>query len=545
MTSSAQDRALAELGKRIADQFGIFVPPERLQELPRRLQAVRKAFNLPQEQDHVSWVLNAKWGPRESDVLIDCLTVPETYFFRDAALWNYLSDNFLPALRDRGTGLNAWSAGCCTGEEPYSLAMSIDRLPGGLQINPCTIVGTDLNSSSISKAMSGDYGPWSLRATPASFLDKYFKSNHRNRYQLSKKICSMVHWRQFNLMDLQRNQAPPLLPANGFDIIFCRNVLIYFESQQSAAIIEEMHKYLAPGGILILSACDIDLASRALFECVREPGLLVLAKRDTVATHLGTVPPRLRPIAPVPSSDKSLPVVGSAPPAAQKPQTPNSGRPPVPPVAGTTLQKINALSKQLPPSSADKPKPPQPPVEYITPESANQLVMRGQYEPAVRALLGMLNQSVKSGAGSKSGPEIGPDVDFYLILLHALSNLGRTDEALGWVDKALTTFPLHEVLYFWRAVLLQQIGQDAEAVRAFQQAIFVDPDFVMAHFSLFMLFNKLGRSSEAEICRRNTQQLLEKFSPDERLPCSEELTARQIDTIMKSLVGEDGRKSVR
>ncbi|HEY9793532.1 MAG TPA: tetratricopeptide repeat protein, partial [Candidatus Obscuribacterales bacterium] len=322
---------------------------------------------------------------------------------------------------------------------------------------------------------------------------------------------------------------------------------------------EQMHKYLAPGGALILSACDIDLASRALFECVREPGLLVLIKRDTVASHLGNVPPRFRPVTAVPSSDKGLPVVGSQPAAAPKAAPPIPARPPVPPAAAgagsaaadaarTTLQKIPSLSNQPPanpPKPAQAPQPPQPPAEYMSPESANQLVMRGQYEQAIRALMMMLNQSVKPGANDKSGPEIGPDVDFYLILLHALSNLGRTDEALRWVDTALTTFPLNEVLYFWRAVLLQQIQQDTEAVRAFQQAIFVDPNFVMAHFSLFMLFNKLGRSSEAEICRRNTQQILEKYSPDERLPCSDEMTARQIDTIMKSLVGEDGRKSVR
>jgi chemotaxis protein methyltransferase CheR len=561
MKATAPEKVLTELSRRLASQFGMHYPPARMRDLPRKMQPLTKKLGFATHEECLTFLANAAWGTREVEALIECLTVAETYFFRDAALWNYFAEKLLPELRERGGGISVWSAACCTGEEPYTFGMTLDTFLEGAQLHASRIVASDLNQTSLNKASNGEFGPWSLRATPAIILDKYFKSTTSDRYRISEKIRSMVTFRRFNLMDLQTGSAPPAMPATGFDVIICRNVLIYFSSEQTATIIEEFHKYLATDGVLLLTPCDVDLASRSLYELIREPGLLVLRKRTRSGAGVD-VPPRLRPIDPstglpaMPGDGTrpaSRPGVGTDATASRNSvPTPSSGA--NAPWQGTAGRQPAAAGSPAAgagnvPYTPEKRTPSHKPpaVPHMTSAEAEELVGRGQYEKAINGILSAFEYARERAEAhdTTSVFEMTPDVELYLVLLRALSNQGRTDEALHWVDKALTTFPLHEILYFWRAALLQQDGRDEEAVRALQQAVFVDTDFVMAHFSLFMLFNRLERYTEAEVYRRNSQELLEKLPQDEKPACSEELTVKQIETIMKSLVKEDGRTSKR
>jgi chemotaxis protein methyltransferase CheR len=539
MSAVAPEKVLTQFGKNVAERFGIHLKPSALSEIPKKLQPLKSKLGFRDDEECLNWLASNQFDRVQKEALIDWLTVPETYFFRDAAMWNYLSDRLLPYLRDRGTGMNVWSAGCCTGEEPYTLAMAVDSLAGGSYLRPVKIIGTDLNVVSLDRARSGQFRPWSLRTTPAPVIDKYFHPADDNEYKLAHKIRNLVSFEEFNLVDLLRGIAPPMVPKNGFDVIFCRNVLIYFESTNAARIIEELHKYLADDGVLFLTPCDVDLASRALYEVMLEPGLLVLRKKRRVSgsNPHDTVPPRLR--------NFDVPVeIPSKRQANERTVPAKSGAPaPLPVIAPPAAMPLASKAAPLPLPQT----PPSVAAQIVTAQQAEGLVKRGASEQAVDALKELLNRGKFLPQDQPAIPhcEFAPDVEYYLILLHGLSNLGRTEEALQWVDRSLTTFPLHEVLYFWRAALLQQSGRDEEAVRSLQQAIFVDAGFVMAHFSLFMLLNKLGRQTDADVYRRNTQRLLEMVSRDEKLPCAEELNVRQIESIIRSLAGENGGKSTR
>ena len=175
--------------------------------------------------------------------LIDDLTIAETYFFRDSGQMDLLRQELLPRLlrESEGRPLRLWSAGCSTGEEPYSLAILLDELQpnGGAQI-----AGTDVNLAVLQAARAGLYRERSLRSTPPLIRQNYFKPK-RDAWELLPRIRDRVGFWSENLA------LPSPNPRTGLDLIVCRNVLIYFERGLISAVLERFMRSLRPGGFLL------------------------------------------------------------------------------------------------------------------------------------------------------------------------------------------------------------------------------------------------------------------------------------------------------
>jgi chemotaxis protein methyltransferase CheR len=146
--------------------------------------------------------------------------------------------------------LRLLSAGCASGEEAYSLAILLKR-QGRAQALDFEIQGLDLNPEGLTKARCARYSPWSLRETPVEVRERWFQKHGRD-YQLDDSIRSAVRFDQHNLI----LSSPTLLPARSFDIIFCRNVLMYFTSEHASAIVAQLARALAPGGFLFLGHAE-------------------------------------------------------------------------------------------------------------------------------------------------------------------------------------------------------------------------------------------------------------------------------------------------
>ena len=158
------------------------------------------------------------------------LTIGETYFFRVEPDFNALENHILPELihlrKDTGKYLRIWSAASSTGEEPYSLAILVRKLIPDIKDWNITILATDINTRSLAKAEKGIYGNWSFRNNPEWLKKIYFTPLLDERYQINRNIKDMV---SFFYLNLARDTYPSLLNnTNGMDIIFCRNVLMYF-----------------------------------------------------------------------------------------------------------------------------------------------------------------------------------------------------------------------------------------------------------------------------------------------------------------------------
>jgi chemotaxis protein methyltransferase CheR len=183
--------------------------------------------------------------------VVEAMTTNETFFFRDKIPFDHLKDSVLPALmqaRAARKSLRIWCAACSTGQEPYSIAMILKETPG-LSGWRTEIIATDLAQSVLEKSKSGVFSQFEVqRGLPIQMLVKYFKQSG-DLWQLNADIRAMVQHKQLNLLQ-------DFSYLGTFDIIFCRNVLIYFDQETKAAIFERMARMIEPDGALALGAAE-------------------------------------------------------------------------------------------------------------------------------------------------------------------------------------------------------------------------------------------------------------------------------------------------
>jgi chemotaxis protein methyltransferase CheR len=211
-------------------------------------------------------------GADELETAIDLLVPHETYFFREPTQLQCFETELLPLLEkqnERRKSLQLWSAGCATGEEPYTLAMALLERPSlaGWDLD---VLGTDLSRKALGTARKAEYGAMALRATSPERKAKYFEPLEGGRVRVLQKYRDPVRFGQLNLLD---TSAASVLPR--FDVIFCRNVLIYFDQATRKRVVELFFERLAPGGYLLLGHSENLLHLSTRFELVQLEGDLV------------------------------------------------------------------------------------------------------------------------------------------------------------------------------------------------------------------------------------------------------------------------------
>lgn len=211
-------------------------------------------------------------GADELESAIDLLVPHETYFFREPNQLRSFEHELLPRLAQKNArlrSLHLWSAGCATGEEPYTLSMLLDQAPAfeGWDLD---ILGTDLSRKALTTARKAEYGPMALRATAPDQRARFFDALDGGRVAVRSKFRAPVRFGQLNLLD---TSAAALLPR--FDVIFCRNVLIYFDQPTRRRVIELFFERLTDGGFLLLGHSENLLHLSTRFELVQLEGDLV------------------------------------------------------------------------------------------------------------------------------------------------------------------------------------------------------------------------------------------------------------------------------
>jgi chemotaxis protein methyltransferase CheR len=219
-------------------------------------------------------------APPEDDSLLQAVirhvTVGETYFFRHPEHFQLLEQHLVPALRrarHKARELRAWSAGCASGEEAWSLAMALSVAAG--PDFPVSVLGTDINKAALQTARAGEYGRWSVRSS-MSAPPGQLHPGPDGGVTVARSLRRRVRFTYLNLRD---PIYPSLLTATqGLDLIFCRNVLVYFFPEAARAVLERMRDCLADGGWLVVSGLDLSLAPPGL-EVVTFGATAVLRRR--------------------------------------------------------------------------------------------------------------------------------------------------------------------------------------------------------------------------------------------------------------------------
>jgi len=251
-------QSLALLADRIAQELGLHFPPERMGELRRGLAAAAQDLQVPDEAACTDWLAATPWTETQVRALASHLTVGETYFFRDTPVLNAFARHILPELlqRRRARGrrkLSVWSAGCCTGEEPYSLAILIEQALPDLAAWDVSVTATDVNPRFLEKARAGRYSEWSFRDAPTGLKQRYFE-NTDGLYQIDARIRGLVSFAELNMV--HETYPCAINGTDAVDVIFCRNLLMYFSEQQARNVVGRLQQSLGDGGWLIVSPSE-------------------------------------------------------------------------------------------------------------------------------------------------------------------------------------------------------------------------------------------------------------------------------------------------
>ena len=478
MPRALPDPLLSGLGDLLAARIGLHFPKERWRDLERGVAAAASAFDMPDAEACAHWLLSAPLTHNQIEILASHLTVGETYFFREKRSFEVIEERVFPELlraRERTERrLRIWSAGCCTGEEPYSIAMLLDRLIPRPEEWNVTILATDINPEFLRKAAEGVYGEWSFRDTPAWLRERYFQRKRAGCFEIDERLRRRV---TFSFLNLADDVYPSLTNnTNAMDVIFCRNVLMYFTAARARKVIENLYRSLVDGGWLIVSPTETSTSLFSRFTAVRFPGVVLYRK-------LAGAAPRM---------------VVAGYPAPMFGAQPENLKPPEPAIFPWPVVADAAGSIPLDAAPSESGRPAADPGEAL--------------------------------ASKQGDPREAP-----ALMARACANQGKLTEAVEWCERAIAADKLNPANQYLFAAIQQELGQSNAATQSLKRALYLDPDFVLAHFALGNLRLAQGRHREAERHFDNALTLLRACPADAVLPESDGLSAGRLVEIIAAV----------
>ncbi|MCG8484433.1 MAG: protein-glutamate O-methyltransferase CheR [Clostridia bacterium] len=232
----------------IRSNFGISLSNKKVTFLTSRLGSLIEKSGFKTFSDYYNYVTNDKNGDSVIE-MINKITTNYTYFFREEKHFEYLKNIVLPYVIDKeknARDLRIWSAGCSSGEEPYTLQMIIkDVLKEQCSNWDTKLLATDISTKVLTKAQNGIYSNESVEKMPKHWQDKYFKKYDTDSVVVKDMIKNEIIYRRFNLMH-------PFPFKRKFHIIFCRNVMIYFNNETKNQLINKFYEFTEPGGYLFI-----------------------------------------------------------------------------------------------------------------------------------------------------------------------------------------------------------------------------------------------------------------------------------------------------
>lgn len=240
------DQEFITLKDFILSNYGIDLSKKRVL-IQGRLTATLQKMGFTNYTDYINYVKADKTG-NEVNLLLNKLTTNLTYFMREKEHFEFVKNVVLPQFdQTKKREIRIWSAGCSSGEEPYTLAMTLLDYYAGKPNKPkISILASDISQKVLSAAQQGIYPAEGLTDLPAGWETKYFNKLNAEEYQVKSEVRNLITFRTVNLMDPFRFKAP-------FELLFCRNVMIYFEKQTKNDLVNNFYKWVAPGFYFFIS----------------------------------------------------------------------------------------------------------------------------------------------------------------------------------------------------------------------------------------------------------------------------------------------------
>jgi chemotaxis protein methyltransferase CheR len=472
MSAALSMDAIEPVAALVARRTGLFFPDLRRQALAA---AIANAIARTRARTAADLVELLESVPAAFDELVAELTVHESYFFRDPGQFEVLRRDVLPEiLRRRGPDhrLRLVSVGCAAGEEPYSLALLLDQ--EGL-FGRSVVIGTDISRPSLAQATRASYGNWSLRGSAEDFRSRYFQ-REGERFRLIRRIRDRVEFRYLNLAEeFHPSHATGIV---AFDVIFCRNALIYFDAASVAGAAARLFSALAEGGWLVTGASDPPLAGHAPFETVMTPAGLLYRRPHGLGRSRASPSPGCGTGAVGEYANALLAAHGEpnvlAPAFEPAPSFPEKASGP----------RSSAASTRAPPPEAP----------------CAQDAGTGPEPPAVR--------------------------------IRALADAGRIAEALEEAVAVSRQQPASAEVHYLHAVLLSETCRDREAADLLRRALYLDGQLAVAALALGLALRRLGDRDGARRALGHARAVLAGRPADERVTLGDgEVAGRLLVTI--------------
>jgi len=248
-------------------QTGIQMTEKKRNLVVARLSKRLRSLNLQNFSEYYAYLNTSSNASDELNNLINRITTNKTDFFREKHHFDFLVNEIFPSYIDaaRKSGqrrLRIWSAGCSSGEEPYSLAMTVAAFFKDKRGWDLKILATDLDTDILMKATKGVYSSQQISSVPTGYLSKYFVRSSQG-YEVSPQIKAMIAFRKLNLIDLAFPMKKP------FDIIFCRNVMIYFDDETKKDLIKKYHSHLRDNGYMFVGHSESLMYMKHLFKFLK------------------------------------------------------------------------------------------------------------------------------------------------------------------------------------------------------------------------------------------------------------------------------------
>jgi chemotaxis protein methyltransferase CheR len=446
---------------------GIFLEESKLDSLRISLVTRATRFGFVGYDEYYRLLINSE---EEFKELMNLVTINETSFFRFPAQFTALRDVVIPQILESKSPsaeqFRVWSAGCSTGEEPYTIAMTLlDSAVAASRFAPY-VLGTDVSTSALHRAEKAVYGARSISSMEQSTIQRWFEAVPGGHRPI-ERVRDVVEFGYHNLI----KEPYPVHMLGNWDVIFCRNVTIYFRIESTKRVVNNFYEALNPGGYLFVGHSETLSSISDRFEVHEIGGVFLYRKPLAVRPHVAPRPLRSRP---------------AENPARSRGATEASRRAQTRPPAGEPAGRKHA---PRPSSSVPKPVP-------VSPESTDTIA---EYLAEARAAL---DEGRPQAACSAAGRVLALDArnsDALLMRANASADLGDFAAAVADADAALRVNPLLASARYILGIIFLRQGDSRKALNEFKRTIYIDSEFVLAHFNAANIYRARGAMDDA--CR--------------------------------------------
>jgi len=496
------DHLISQLSEFISENLGLYFPEKRRDDLRDKFYLAATEFGFSDSEACIRWLLSAPLSQEQIEILSFYLTIGETHFYRDKHIYEGLENYILPELiktrRKQGKYLRIWSAGCSSGEESYSIAILLYKMIPDIKNWNISILATDINPRVLEKAKKGIYKKWSFRSTPEWVRDGYFIKNQDNSFTIKPFIKEMV---SFSYHNLAKDPFPSMVNnTNAIDIIFCRNVIMYFQPNLARRIINQFYRSLLDGGCLIVSGSEGPMAHTSRFITDVLPDTIFYRKDQSKSGGIETT-----------ETTETIETTGTIETIETISASPYTTILPAPGFIRRNEVKADSLLHAITGTTETVPDPVQ---------KAAELYNQGSYNEAEAILTKYLLHDQKN-------PEA------MLLLAKIFSNQGKFSEATELCRKGIEADKCNPACYYLLALIFQEQGKIEEAIFSLHSSIYLDSDHVLSYFTLGNILFQQGDMKKAGRYFNNALSLLDKCDREIILPGSDGLSSGRLTEIIK------------